>query len=998
MHSVVIFAAMIVLAAFPARAGEPMNTQIPENQLIVTVDIAGSSLSGAATFPVREKAELRLETGDLSVTGVSLNGRTVSAATGGGQLVLVPQESGALTVNYTGRFKGGEAQGDRNFGVVSSTIDERGVSLTGLWYPRPGGLSRWKLTADLPAGYEAVSEGEIITRTQHDGKARFSFDFPHPVDALSLVATNRYEIHRERAGAVELEAYFFREDRGLAKTYLQAAKKYLELYENMLGAYPYRRFSVVENFLPTGYSLPTFTLLGQDVVRLPFITETSLGHEILHQWFGNSVFIDDREGNWAEGLTTYLADHWYEEQKGKGWEYRKQMLVNYGAYVHPGDDAPLREFRSRTDFASRAIGYGKAAMIFHLLRKTYGDDVFFAALKVFIAAHRFQEASWSDIRAAFESKTGKDLKAFFHYWVDEKGLPEITVQNTAVRRKADAFEVSFDVERRNTSLPLAVPVTISFLRGGTKTELVTIDKEKKTVRLAVNEEPASLAVDPDYDLARQLDPDEMPAVIARLIGEKKPVIVSAASHPERYAAVIDAFRAKGGEEANADKVAESEIRKSSLVVLGGDNPLIKRLFGTMDKQEGGFSVTIRKNPWNKSKVVGIIESTSAEETGAAFEKIFHYGKYSSLGFDKGRNISKKIADSDRGMFWELRSEPPVLDMRQLRRLSAVIEAGAEKRIVYVGEYHDRFSNHTVQLDVLQALHRKNPRIAVGMEMFQRPFQPTLDEYINGSIDEKEFLRRSEYFKRWVFDYNLYKPILDYCRSERIPVVALNLRKEIVEKVASGGMDSLSDEERKELPAETDFSDADYRSRLEQVFGQHKGSKDRRFDYFYQAQVLWDETMAESVAKYLAANPDRQMVVLAGVGHISYGSGIPQRAFRRNGLPYLTVLNDGDIEPGVADFVVLPETLDGLIAPRLLATFKEVEKRPVISDFVKGSPAGQAGLKAGDAVIALDGAPVATVEDIKLALFAKSKGDTLLVTVARKRFLFGEKVMTVEVKL
>ena len=108
-----------------------------------------------------------------------------------------------------------------------------------------------------------------------------------------------------------------------------------------------------------------------------------------------------------------------------------------------------------------------------------------------------------------------------------------------------------------------------------------------------------------------------------------------------------------------------------------------------------------------------------------------------------------------------------------------------------------------------------------MEMFQRPFQKALDDYISGAIDERAFLKRSEYFKRWGFDYNLYKPILDFARAEKIPVVALNLRGEITERSRRSGMDSLTAEEKKELPAELDFSDTEYRDRLKQVFDQQR---------------------------------------------------------------------------------------------------------------------------------------------------------------------------------
>jgi hypothetical protein len=108
------------------------------------------------------------------------------------------------------------------------------------------------------------------------------------------------------------------------------------MYEDMLGPYPFRRFAVVENILPTGYGMPTFTLLGRQVLKLPFIPETSLGHEILHSWFGNSVYVDYAKGNWSEGLTSYLADHYYDALKEKGWQYRKKIIENYESYVRGG--------------------------------------------------------------------------------------------------------------------------------------------------------------------------------------------------------------------------------------------------------------------------------------------------------------------------------------------------------------------------------------------------------------------------------------------------------------------------------------------------------------------------------------------------------------------------------------------------------------------------------------------------------------------------------------
>lgn len=371
---------------------------------------------------------------------------------------------------------------------------------------------------------------------------------------------------------------------------------------------------------------------------------------------------------------------------------------------------------------------------------------------------------------------------------------------------------------------------------------------------------------------------------------------------------------------------------------------------------------------------------------------------SVLEIDREYDIPRKLTQAEEGIRMNLREEPAVVDVSDLKTLSQVIEAAAGKKIVYVGEYHDRFSHHTVQLQVIKGMYRKEPRLAIGMEMFQRPFQAVLDDYLSGAIEEREFLKKSEYFQRWNLDYNLYKPILDFARAGKIPVIALNLRREIVEKVSKSGMDALTGDERKEIPSQTDFSDSDYRERLRQVFDRHKGEGQRNFDFFCQAQILWDETMAMSIDEYLKKNTERRMVVLAGEGHLAYGSGIPKRAFRRNGYEYAVILNDAVAERAIADYLVYPQTLEGVTAPRLMVALKESDGKVVIADLPQDSVARKAGLKTGDTIVSIDGASVRTAADVKLELFYKKQNDEIRVKAVRRRFLLGEKDMEFVVKL
>ena len=953
----------------------------------VSFDIQASKIKGLATIPVKKGQEISLDKGELNLLYVILNKERLDISEQKGTLRILSSREGTLEIGYEGVFK--EASSGFLGEQPSSVISGRGIFLTGTWYPKPRQMCRYHLTTALPEGYEAVSEAETIKKTVNDGKTAFAFDFPYPLDSIDLIATNRYKIVKAAFGRVEIFAYFFPEDLDLVKTYIEHAKRYLELYDHLISRFPYKRFSIVENFLPTGYSMPTYTLLGQEVVRLPFIPETSLGHEILHQWFGNLVYIDYAKGNWAEGLTTFLADLLYQEEKGRGVEYRKESLINYQSYVNEKNEFPLRDFRERTGFASEAIGYGKALMAFQMLKKMVGEKRFYESIKYFTEENRFRKASWEDIRRAFEKFYQKNLGWFFSQWIDGKGLPDLHLEEVKVKSSGDKFVVTFAVTQKKKVFILDLPVVVySYL--GKATNVFHLQGEKEQFKMVVDDAPDRIAVDEGYDVARMLSLNEFPPVIARLIGDERRVIVLSPSGAEIYEQIVDGWKGKGTSLSEPDRIKYMEPGTSSLLILGGDNPVVERLYGSVVTR-GGFSVLIKENPWNRWKVVGIFNARSKDEVEAAFQKIFHYGKYSAVSFDHGVNVYKGIDKSTRGITEELLKEAVVVEISTLKTLPDVMAHVAGKKIIYVGETHNLFPDHVMELEIIKDLHKRGKTFAIGMEMFQRPFQKVLDDYIGGKIDEAEFLKGTEYFKRWGFDYNLYRPILLFARSEKIPVVALNQRQEIVDKVFRGGLDTLPEEEKKSVPSQMDFSDDDYREKLKKVFSEHKDFKTENFDFFYQAQILWDETMAESVDQFLRTRPNDQMVVLAGSGHLAFGSGIPKRTARRNGYDYAVILNDADLEKGIANFVLFPRAIPGVTSPMLMVFIKEEAGKVEIAGFPQNSVSEKAGMKVGDMLLAIDHTAIHTIDDVKIDLLARKKGEKVKVRALRKGLLGSQEM-------
>jgi uncharacterized iron-regulated protein len=796
-------------------------------------------------------------------------------------------------------------------------------------------------------------------------------------------------VKKERYGSVEVATYLLPEDQGLADRYLAQTKKYLEMYEEILGPYPFRRFAVVENIQPTGYGMPTFTLLGRQVLKLPFIPETSLGHEILHSWFGNSVYIDYESGNWSEGLTSYLADHYYEQLQRKGWQYRKKTIENYESYVHKDNEITIRDFSGGGDRAVRAVGYGKTAMVFHMLKRRVGDKAFEEGLQLLVREQRFQVTSWQDLERIFAKTSGEDLRGYFGFWLEKKGATEVSLKDTRLNRIGNDYKLKFTMRVKNSPMGVSIPIVIQ-AENKKKRRILLLSKPEQTFSIDLDDKPQEIVVDPDYDLFRSLNPAESRAVLSRLLGDPSRTVVLPETNQKIYESLVQELQNSGFETVPAKDVKHSDLGRKTFLFLGAQSEF-GSFFSDVPETPVGFSLQTRKNPFKPKLVLGLAVARDVGEVIEVARKLSHYGQYSSLKFSKGKNVEKKTAKSDRGILVEVPRPVTGIALDAVLPLPEIIAQIADKTVVYVGEKHNRYGDHLMQLEVIQALHQYHSKIAIGMEMFQQRYQKALDDYIAGKTDEQTFLRDSRYFSTWRFNYNLYRDILQYAREYSIPVVALNQDNELVSKVADEGLENLSMEEKARLPKEMALDDKAYENRLRRVFEMHQtelsgDNTPKVFEYFHQAQILWDETMAESIATFLADRPEYHMVVLAGSGHLQYGSGIPKRAHRRTGKDYTIILPDpGEpLEPGLADFVVFPsevETPEGVKLGVMLDTTKEELK---VTGLVAGSGAKEAGIKKGDVIITVDDQTVENIDDLKALLATKNIGDKVLVKIRRDK--------------
>ena len=553
-------------------------------------------------------------------------------------------------VNYAVRQSGGEYA--RAFSQSPGLIESRGVYLAGSthWVPRIGdSLMTYTLAVEAPAGWKSVSQGER-TSGETPGSLTHAperWSVATPTEEVHLIAAPFTEYSRD-AGAVKTMAFLRKPDRALADRYLEATAQYLEMYRGLLGPYPYSKFALVENFWETGYGMPSFTLLGEQVIRFPFILHSSYPHELVHNWWGNGVFVDFASGNWCEGLTAYLADHLIAEQRGQGADHRRAILQRVTDYVMPENDFPLSRFRSRRNAATEAVGYGKTAMMFNMLRDKVGDAQFIKALQGFYRDNRFRVASFDDIRKSFEAVSGLDLRPFFDQWIKDVGTPELKLDHAAGH--GGRVDITLSQVQSGRLFKLEVPVVIATDKGvETRTVSMPSDRARVDVSFDLDGSAQRVEIDPQFQLYRRLSPFEIPPSLSRAFGAKKVLIVMSAESASIHAGLAKAW-SRDGVETVMDSQLDTLPADRSVWVFGAGNKFapavaeaLKSYGASLDatglragnawyEAAGRSLVAGVRHPGNLESVVIYVSASNEAAANALARKLPHYGKYSWLVF------------------------------------------------------------------------------------------------------------------------------------------------------------------------------------------------------------------------------------------------------------------------------------------------------------------------------------------------------------------------------
>jgi hypothetical protein len=616
---------------------------------------------------------------------VNKNPRDFNFENGRLRLTLEPHERFGefqVSIHYTAKFDDPVPVNPINmdnpgFGVTATITDKGSFLLAGAgWYPElMDSPASYRVTVTAPSGQIAVTAGRSLGHRIENGKSVSDWEVKYPVEGLSL-SVARYVVEEKSMDGVISATYLLPQNRHLAAAYLAATAGYLSLYSDLFGEYPFQKFAVVENFFPTGFGFPSYTLLGGRVLQLPFIVRTSLGHEIAHCWWGNGVYVDATQGNWSEGLTTYVADFRFKEMNSReaARDHRRQWLRNYSTLVAPQNDFALDRFQSRYDPVTRTIGYDKGAMVFHMIRQILGEEAFWGALRDIYRNRLFRRTSWPDLQHAFETRGKRSLEDFFDQWVHRPGAPRFSLDEVRAEHTGSIWKVKGQIIQRKPyfSFPLALTLKT---RKQTATQKIFVLGRATSFELNSDHRPQKLTADSDDDIFRRLSPSEIPpAVNALKSSPSVKTVLSEELDPEikKTAGILAvSLGLKHNEFITESELDRQMLAENDILMIGlpRRNDLLQKMPAWVTIQSDSFSLKeklyekpfdtffgVFEHPATANRIVALFLPLSPQYAEVVARKITHYGKYSYLVFQSGKNLDKGI--------WPVETSPLVYEWDQ----------------------------------------------------------------------------------------------------------------------------------------------------------------------------------------------------------------------------------------------------------------------------------------------------------------------------------------------
>lgn len=637
----------------PAQSSGPLTEHSID--VLLDTDSAEILINDKLRVSGRDRYRFRLAPW-LSIESLLLDGQPATVQAQGWEYVVALDGGDQHELEFTlrGVVPARDSQQESAPGVYSSSGSD-GFFLPGYdaWIPQDqSGRIKYRMTIKVPSGQPVVATGKLVSDQDTDDGYEAEFASAAPGEPPSLFA-GPYQVQERLSHGLRLRTYFHEELAPLAGSYLDAADGYIQRYRQTIGDYPYHDFHIISAPIPVGLGFPNLTYVGRQVILLPFMRTRSLAHEVLHNWWGNGVAVDYDTGNWAEGLTTYLADYALAVDQGAAAarSMRVKWLRDYAALPVERDQAVV-VFTSKQHQASQVIGYNKVAFIFHMLTKEIGQVAFDNGLREFWQKHKYGTAGWQHLQAAFERAAGRKLDWFFRQWLQRPGAPRLSLGAHSVDPVESGFRTRIEILQPVTGYRFKLPLVLATVEGNQQHEII-ISETLTRVEFVTPTKPRYLQADPDSDIFRRLHRNETPPILrdVTLDPAARTLIASTDDDFTEVARGL-ASRLVDTQPGFIDRAAAQQPGQPLLLITTNDR-LAGQLQALQLERPAMLPATVHSaEVWTTRRADGtavvVVSAADADDLKALLRPLPHYGGQSYVFFAAGRAVDRGIWPITRG--------------------------------------------------------------------------------------------------------------------------------------------------------------------------------------------------------------------------------------------------------------------------------------------------------------------------------------------------------------